>query len=95
MRSRPPGSVAGRDQPEAAQILGGQVDAPVLGVLAHVAQDVRELQRHAEIVGEPFAPATRSVARRVAQAEDRQAQPADRAGDAPAVEDELVEALVA
>ena len=44
----------GGDHAEAPQILGGQVDAADLGVLAHVAQDVRQLQRDAEVVGERF-----------------------------------------
>ncbi len=38
---------------EPAQVLGGQVDAAVLVVLAHVAQDVRQLHRDAEVVGQP------------------------------------------
>ena len=37
---------------EPVQVLGGQVDPPVLVVLADVAQDVGELQRDAERVGQ-------------------------------------------
>ncbi len=51
------------DHAEAAQVLGGQVHAAVLGVLAHVAQDVRQLQRHAEIVGERFGVGPRRARR--------------------------------
>ena len=57
-----------------AQVLGGEVHAAALGVLAHVAQDVRQLHRHAEVVGESSARAVAAVA----AAEDRQAQAADR-----------------
>ena len=46
-------------------------------------------------IATPRSSASGSAARRVAGAEDRQAQAADRAGDPPAVDDELVEGLVA
>ena len=42
---------------EAPQVLARQVHPPVLRVLAHVAQDVRQLHRHAEFVGERSASA--------------------------------------
>ena len=84
---------ARRDQAKAPQILGGQIDAPVLRVLAQVAQDVRELQRHPQVVGEPLG-APRGRCRRGRAAEDRQARPPDRAGHTPAVEHELVETLI-
>ena len=47
-----------------------------------------ELHRHAEIVRQ------RRCSRHVARAEDRQAETPDRAGDAAAVHDQLVEGLV-
>ena len=75
-----------RQHAEAPQVLGGQVHAPVLGVLAHVAQDVRQLQRDAEFVGESFGLRRRRRSP-AAQAEDRQAHAPDRSGDAAAVDD--------
>jgi hypothetical protein len=60
----------------------------VLVVLAHVAQDVRELHGHAEVVGQ------RSMSVPISCGEDGQAQPADRSGHIAAVHHELVEGLV-
>ena len=37
---------------QATEILGGQVHPSVPEVLRHVPEDVRELERHAEVVGE-------------------------------------------
>ena len=42
--------------PEPVEVLGRQVDAPVLPVLPHVAQDVGQLQRHAQRVGQAGGP---------------------------------------
>ncbi len=66
-RSAASRSAAGGEQAEAPQVLGGQVDAPVRGVLAHVAQDVRQLQRHAEVVGERVGALAVALRRGVAQ----------------------------
>ena len=81
------------NQTELSEILGRQVDAAVLGVLAQVAQDVRELQRDAEIVRELFGVGpVHGVL--VGGAKDRQAYPPDRPGDTAAVEHQVLEALV-
>ena len=82
------------DHAKAPEILARQIDTPVLGVLAHVAQDVRQLHRDAEIVRERFGVGPIGAVPR-GQAEDRQAHPPDRAGDVAAVEHEILEALVA
>ena len=65
---------------EAVEILCRQVDTADAHVLADVAQDVRELERDAEIVGEPLGGCA------VRRLEDAERQAADRAGDASAVE---------
>ena len=49
---------------EPAQILGGQVDAPALAVLAHVAEDVRQLHGDAEVVGESGCRGALAIAER-------------------------------
>ncbi len=69
-------------------VVGRQVDAAPAPVLDDVAEDVRELERDAEVVGDWC----RGVA--VGGAEDRQRQPADRPGDEPAVDDEVVDRRV-
>src|SRR6266566_3440942 len=70
---------------ELGQVLGGQVDPPVLMVLADVAQDVGQLQGDAERIGQ--AGRLLLVVARVIRprAEDAQRQPSDRAGHAAAV----------
>ena len=73
-RSAAPRVVAVAEQAEAPQVLGRQVHAAVLGVLAHVAQDVRQLHRHAEIVGERFG-AGRAQRRRAAPKIARHTRP--------------------
>ncbi len=73
---------------EPLEILVRQVHASVLVVLADVAQDIGQLHRDAEVVGQA------RVLADVAAGEDRQAQPSDRARDVAAVDDELVEGLV-
>ena len=78
-----------RAQPKRSRSSLRQVDAAVAQVLADVAQDVRQLERDAEVVGESRPRAA------VAGAEDAERQAADRAGDAAAVDDEVVERLVA
>ncbi len=62
-----------RGDPEALEVLCGQVDAPALQVLADVAEDVRQLHGHAQVVGQRLV---RSGTRR---SEHRQRQPPDRA----------------
>ena len=74
---------------ELGQVLGGQVNAPVLVVLADVPQDVGQLQGHAEGVGQPGGHLVIP-----AGPEDAQGQPADRAGHAAAVIVQIVERLV-
>ena len=74
---------------ELGQILGGQVDPPVLMVLADVAQDVGQLQGYAERVSQAGG-----LALVVAGAEDAQRQPADRACHAAAVVVQILERLV-
>ena len=64
-----------RRHAEAPQVLGREVHPAAVVVLAHVAQDVGQLHRHAEVVGQRRVPVR---ARR--RGEDRQAQAADRAG---------------
>ncbi len=76
---------------ELLQLLGRQVHAPALPILAYVAEDVRQLHCDAEVVGESR---TRAPGGLSAVAEDRQAQPTDRAGDVAAIDDELIERLV-
>ena len=72
------------------QVFGGQVDAAVAVVLADVAQDVRQLERDAEGVGQLGRPV-----HVIAGAEDAQGQAADRAGHAAAVPEQVIEGLVA
>ena len=82
-----------RPGPKRRRSSRGQVHPAVLGVLAHVPQDVRELQRDAEVVGQRLG-ARRAVGGRP-RAEDRQAHAADRPGHAAAVDDQLLEGLIA
>ena len=73
---------------ELVQVFLRQVDAVVEEVLADVAQDVRQLERDAEVVGQLVLPL------RLRGAVDAQAQPADAARDAAAVPEQVVERLV-
>ena len=73
---------------ERAQIFEWQVDAAAGEVVLDVAENVRELQRDAEIQGV-------GAGAFVAAAEDPDADQADRRRDAPAVLDQIVERLVA
>ncbi len=81
---------------EQGEVLLGQVDAADAVVLAHVAQDVGQLQRDAEIVGdsgvlgEPVGARVRAKS----GAKTPKRQPADRARHAPAVGHEVVEGVV-
>ena len=75
-------------QPTRRASAGRQVDPAVGPVLDHVAQDVGQLQRHPEIVGERYG------TDRVGAPEDGEREPADRAGDPPAVPHQLVDGLV-
>ena len=86
--ARPPPS--GRSgQPKRRRSSAGRYDAPAFVVLAHVAQDVGELHRDAEIVGELSGTVGPAAA-----GENRQAQPSNRTGNATTVADQLIEALV-
>src|SRR5262249_1680963 len=72
---------------ESLEVLAGEVHAPDRGVLCDVAQDVADLERNAEIVGQRRArPAVGAV-------EDAEREPADRAGDAATVALEVGERL--
>ena len=73
---------------EALEVLARQVDAAGRDVLGEVAQDVAELEREAEVVGE------RRAGRAVGAVEDAEREPADRARDAAAVVLELGEGRV-
>src|SRR5439155_13878615 len=73
---------------EALEILPRQVDAPVGKVLTHVAEDVADLQRYAEVVGEWCA------ALAVGAVEGAERKAADRARDAAAIGLELGEGRV-
>ncbi len=70
------------------QVVGGQVSAPVGGVLADVPEDVGELEREAEGVGVLRGALGPAGAGR--GAEDAEAEASDGSGDAPAVGLEVV-----
>src|SRR3984957_2643809 len=73
----------------APQVFTGNVHAPERRILTQVAQDVRQLQSDAKIVGE----SVRLLL--LASAKDRQAQPANRAGDQATVDEQVLKALIA
>src|SRR5260221_6548838 len=70
------------------QILQRQIDAPALSILAQVANDVGELKCEAQFI-------RIHAGRGIGVAEDFDADEADGGGDATAVENELVERVVA
>src|SRR5581483_6622426 len=73
---------------EAPEVLQGQINAAARGVLAHVADDVGELERDTQVLGV-------IASARIAVAEDFYADEADRRGHPVAVQAQLLEALVA
>ena len=90
---RSPAQPAGLSRPqgaaEALQVLGGQVYPAVPKILLNVTQDVRQLQRDPQRVGQ------RLGGGRVPAAEHAERKPPDRPGHTPAVVLELVECGVA
>ncbi len=74
---------------EALPVLGRDVGTAAIVILDDVAQNVGELHRHAQVVGQAVCLVAGS-----AVAEDRQAQPPHRAGDAAAIADQFIEGLV-